>query len=116
MCFTRDLFTADEDGYFYFVARTDDIIKCRGQKISPLEIEQLLFALDGVVEVRVIGVPDAVLGQAIRAEIVPADGAQLSEFEVRRYLRPLLEDFKQPQVVAFVESLPKSSSGKIRRR
>ena len=113
---TRDLFTADEDGYFYFVARTDDIIKCRGQKISPLEIEQLLFALDGVVEVRVIGVPDAVLGQAIRAEIVPADGAQLSEFEVRRYLRPLLEDFKQPQVVAFVESLPKSSSGKIRRR
>jgi acyl-CoA synthetase (AMP-forming)/AMP-acid ligase II len=113
---TRDLFRTDEDGYFYFVARTDDIIKSRGQKVSPHEIEQLLFAHDAVLEARVIGVPDPVLGEAICAEIVKVDGAELGDLDVKRYLRTRLEDYKLPQIVRFVDALAKSTSGKILRR
>jgi long-chain acyl-CoA synthetase len=112
---TRDLFTQDKDGYFYFVARTDDIIKCRGEKVSPLEIEDLIYTLDEVLEVRVIGVPDDLLGQAIRAEIVLKPGAELAEPRVKAFIRSHLEDYKVPKTVAFVESLPKSAGGKIRR-
>lgn len=64
---THDLFRTDAEGWFSFVARTDDIIKSRGEKVSPAEIEDLLYTLEGVREARVIGVPDDVLGQAIRA-------------------------------------------------
>ncbi|MDZ7264856.1 MAG: AMP-binding protein, partial [candidate division KSB1 bacterium] len=69
--YTGDLFKMDEDGFLYFVARKDDIIKSRGEKVSPKEIESVIYGLPGVAEVAVIGVPDAILGQAIKAIIVP---------------------------------------------
>lgn len=112
---TRDLFTMDDDGYFYFVARADELIKSRGEKVSPIEVENAIYALDAVREVRVIGAPDAVLGQAIKAEIVLKEGRSLTVQEVKAHCRQHLEDFKVPQVVEFVSSLPKTAGGKIKR-
>jgi acyl-coenzyme A synthetase/AMP-(fatty) acid ligase len=110
-----DLFSVDEEGYFTFVARKDDIIKCRGEKVSPLEVENAIYRLDGVLECRVIGVADPLLGQAIRAEIVLKPEAALEEGAIRAHCRRSLEDYKVPQVIAFVEALPKTAGGKIRR-
>ncbi len=72
LCYTGDLFQMDEEGFFFFVARKDDIIKSRGEKVSPLEVERVLYDIDGVIEAAVIGVPDPVLGQAIKAFVVIA--------------------------------------------
>lgn len=112
---TRDLFTMDGDGYFYFVARADELIKSRGEKVSPIEVEDVIYTLEPVHEVRVIGVPDAVLGQAIRAEMVLKQGRSLTVKEVKAHCRRHLEDFKVPHVIEFVSSLPKTQGGKIRR-
>ncbi len=112
---TRDLFTTDDDGYFHFVAREDELIKSRGEKVSPVEVEDVLYRLDAVHETRVIGVPDAVLGQAIRAEIVLKENHSLSVQEVKSHCRKNMEDFKVPQHIEFVPSLPKTQGGKIKR-
>ncbi|MEW6511411.1 MAG: AMP-binding protein [Bacteroidota bacterium] len=112
---TRDLFTMDNDGYFHFVARSDELIKSRGEKVSPIEIEDVIYTMDAVHEVRVIGVPDPVLGQAVRAEIVLKDGRTIEAQEVKAHCRRFLEDFKVPQIVEFVASLPKTQGGKIKR-
>ena len=68
--YSGDLFRTDDDGYLYFVGRKDDIIKSRGEKVSPREVENALYGLPGVVEAAVVGVPDAVLGQAVVAYVV----------------------------------------------
>jgi acyl-CoA synthetase (AMP-forming)/AMP-acid ligase II len=112
---TGDLFRADEEGYFYFVARGDELIKSRGEKVSPIEVEDVVYLMPEVLEARVIGVPDQVLGQAIRAEIVLKDGQQLSVQHVKAHCRKHLEDFKVPHQVLFVGSLPKTQGGKIKR-
>ena len=67
VCYSGDLFRSDEEGFMYFVSRKDDIIKCKGEKVSPVEIERILYELEGVVEVAAIGVPDPILGQAIKS-------------------------------------------------
>ncbi len=113
---TGDLFRMDEQGYFYFVARSDEMIKCKGEKVSPIEVEDVIYSIDGVNEVRVIGVPDTLLGQAIRAEIVVKDGRSLTVKEVKAQCRRFLEDFKIPKIVDFVTALPKTpGGGKIKR-
>ena len=112
---TRDLFTMDNDGYFYFVARNDELIKAKGEKVSPIEVEDVIYRLEGVLENRVIGTPDAVLGQAIRAEIVLQEGASVTVDDVMLHCRRHLEDFKVPQQVVFVAQLPRTQAGKIRR-
>jgi len=112
---TRDLFTTDKEGYFHFVARSDELIKSRGEKVSPIEVEDVIYTLEPVQEVRVIGVPDPVLGQAIKAEIVLKEGKTLELQEVKAHCRRFLEDFKVPQAVVFVASLPKTQGGKIKR-
>jgi acyl-coenzyme A synthetase/AMP-(fatty) acid ligase len=104
----------DEEGYLYFVGRKDDIIKSRGEKVAPKEVENVLYSLPGVVEAAVIGVPDPVLGQAVKALLV-VDGAQLSEAQVLAYCRANLEDFMVPKFVEFREELPKTDSGKIKK-
>ncbi|MBC7249489.1 MAG: AMP-binding protein [Anaerolineae bacterium] len=113
--YTGDLFKMDEDGFLYFVGRKDDIIKSRGEKVAPKEIENVLYALEGVVEAAVIGVPDPILGQAIKAFVVPAEGASLSERDILRHCAAHLEDFMVPKYVEFRDSLPKTSSGKIKK-
>jgi len=113
--YTGDLFRMDEDGYLYFVARKDDIIKSRGEKVSPKEIENVLYNMPEIAEVAVIGVKDDLLGEAIMAVIVPRDGSILSEKQVKQFCHAHLEDFMVPQLVEFRESLPKTASGKIRK-
>ena len=110
---TGDLFRSDADGYLYFVARKDDIIKTRGEKVSPREVENALYELAGVAEAAVLGIPDAVLGQAVKAVLTLRDGAILSEQEVRRHCAQRLENFMVPTVVEFRTEMPKTSSGKI---
>ncbi|MCX7855329.1 MAG: AMP-binding protein [Anaerolineae bacterium] len=116
LLYTGDLFYMDEDGFLYFVARKDDIIKTRGEKVAPREVEEVLYKLPGVVEAAVVGVPDEVLGQAIKAVIVCGDGLRLTRQDVLRHCREHLEDFAVPRYVEFRESLPKTPSGKIDRR
>jgi len=115
LCYTNDLFRQDEQGYFYFLARMDDIIKSRGEKVPPKEIENVLYALPGVREALVVGIPDPLLGQAIEAYIV-SDDPNLTEADVLRHCRSHLEDFMVPQSVVFREALPRTSSGKLTRK
>ena len=114
--YTGDLFKMDEEGYLYFVARKDDIIKSRGEKVSPKEIENILYEIDGVVEAAVIGVPDDILGQAIKAFIVLKNGATMTEKDVQRFCSKKLEDFMVPKYVEFRFELPKTSTGKISKK
>jgi long-chain acyl-CoA synthetase len=111
--YTGDLFKMDEEGFLYFVGRKDDIIKCRGEKVSPKEIENVLYNLEGVLETAVVGVPDEILGQAIKAFVVLKEGITLSEKDVLIYCSKNLEDFMVPKYVEIVETLPKTESGKI---
>lgn len=110
---TGDIFRCDADGYLYFVARQDDIIKSRGEKVSPVEVENVLYAMPGVVEAAVVGVPDALLGQAIKAFVVLAPGVAHTEREVIKHCLARLESYMAPKHVAFVAALPKTDSGKI---
>jgi len=114
VCYSGDLFRMDEEGFLYFVGRKDDIIKSRGEKVAPKEVENVLYSLPGVTETAVIGVPDPVLGQAIKAILVVPDGG-LTEKEVLGYCKAHLEDFMVPQMVEFRDELPKTSSGKIKK-
>ncbi len=114
--FTGDLFRLDQDGWFYFVSRKDDIIKTRGEKVSPREVEILLCKLDGVLAAAVIGIPDALLGQAVKAFIVRKPGAELDEKAVLRHCARHLEDFAVPKKVEFLEELPKTANAKIDRQ
>jgi long-chain acyl-CoA synthetase len=114
LCYSGDLFRMDEDGYLYFVGRKDDIIKSRGEKVAPKEVENVLYALDGVTEAAVVGVPDPILGEAIKAFIV-SENPELTESQVLAHCRSNLEDFMIPHKVEFCTSLPKTSSGKIKK-
>ncbi|NWG76397.1 MAG: AMP-binding protein [Rubrivivax sp.] len=111
--FTGDLFRMDEDGYLYFVARKDDIIKSRGEKVSPREVENVILELPDVCEAAVVGEPDPILGQAVKAIIVKTDGSALKETDVIAHCTRRLEGFMVPKRVVFTDSLPKTSSGKI---
>lgn len=111
-----DYFRMDDEGFLYFLGRSDDIIKTRGEKVSPAEVEDVLFALAGVKEAAVVGVPDEVMGQTIKAFIVLEEGSTLSEREVRRACMARLESVMVPREVVFVAELPKTATGKVRKR
>jgi len=110
---TGDLFRMDEEGYLCFVARKDDIIKSRGEKVSPKEIENVLYQLKGIEEAAVIGVADEILGQAIKAFIKLAASAELRERDVIRHCSQRMENYYVPKYIEFVSELPKSENGKI---
>lgn len=112
---TGDRFRTDRDGLLRFVARTDDIFKCRGEKVAPGAIEHVLCELPDVVEAAVIGVEDATDGMAIRAVIVPREGSDLTEQRVRQHCRATLDPAFMPKFIEFRGSLPKTESGKLRR-
>ncbi len=115
LCYTDDIFRQDEEGYFYFLSRKDDIIKSRGEKVPPKEIETVLYAIPGVREALVVGVPDPLLGEAIKAYIA-SDDPNLTESDVLRHCRAHLEDYMVPQSVEFRDALPRTSSGKLTRK
>ena len=112
---TGDLFYADEEGFLYFVGRKDDIIKTRGEKVAPKEVEAVVLACPGVAEAIVFGRDDAVFGQTVCAMVVKGDGA-LSEQDVIRHCARNLEDFMVPATIVFRSSLPLAESGKVSRR
>ncbi len=112
---TGDLFQTDADGFLYFVGRKDDIIKTRGEKVAPKEVETVLHAHPGIAEAVVMGVADPVLGHAIAALVVRSDES-LSERDIIRHCAAHLEDFMVPKIVEFRSELPKTDTGKVSRR
>jgi long-chain acyl-CoA synthetase len=114
VCHSGDLFRTDDEEFFYFVSRKDDIIKSRGEKIAPREVENVLYAIKGVQEAAVIGVPDPVMGQVVKAFMV-APNAGLTEAAVIAHCRAQLEEIMVPRLVEFRNELPKTDSGKIRK-
>jgi long-chain acyl-CoA synthetase len=112
ICRTGDLFRTDKDGFYYFVARKDDIIKIRGEKVAPKEIENALYLHPGVLEAAVIGVPDAVTGEALVAFIVTED-PNLNSRDVISHCSRYLEQYLVPKRIEFRTFLPKTSTGKI---
>jgi long-chain acyl-CoA synthetase len=113
---TGDLFRADADGFLYFVARADDLIKVGGEKVAPTEIEHVIAELPSVADVAVFGVPDDVLGEVVAAAITPMPGMTISADDVRRHCHRHLESFKVPRAVSVHASLPTTHTGKMSRR
>ena len=114
--YSGDLFKMDDEGYLYFIARKDDIIKTAGEKVSPKEIENVLYEIEDVVEAGVIGVPDEILGQAIKAVVVLKRDSKLTENNIIQHCSNHLENFMVPKYVKFCQQLPKTSTGKISKK
>jgi amino acid adenylation domain-containing protein len=112
---TGDRFWADDEGFLYFVGRRDDVFKCKGEKISPKEIEHILYELEDVGEAAVIGVPDDIDGTAVKVVVAPRPGATLTPDHIRRHCRNRLESYMVPRHVEVRAALPKTDSGKIRK-
>jgi long-chain acyl-CoA synthetase len=112
---TGDLGHLDADGYLYLQGRRSDIIKSGAHRISPLDIEDVIVALPEVAEAAVVGVPDEVLGEAIKAVITLKPGATLDAMKVQRHCSEQLPRYKVPRTIEFATSLPRTSSGKIMR-
>jgi long-chain acyl-CoA synthetase len=113
LLYSGDLFKRDEEGFLYFVARRDDMIKTKGERVSPKEIENAICDFKGVAETAVIGVPDDILGQAVKAFIVLFNGTILSERDIHNHCKKHLEPFMVPKYIEFRDRLPKTASGKI---
>ncbi len=117
---TGDVAWRDQDGYFWFVGRTDDVIKSSGYRIGPFEVESALMTHPAVVECAITGVPDEIRGQVVKATIVLAkeyrdcDKEALVK-EIQNHVKRITAPYKYPRVVEFVDELPKTISGKIRR-
>ena len=115
---TGDLAWRDEDGYFWFVGRTDDVIKSSGYRIGPFEVESALMTHPAVVECAVTGVPDPVRGKVVKATIVLGRGYEPSDDlvkEIQNHVKKTTAPYKYPRIIEFVKELPKTISGKIRR-
>jgi acyl-CoA ligase (AMP-forming) (exosortase A-associated) len=113
VCYSGDLVTMDEDGFLYFVGRRDTLIKSSGFRVSPTEVEEVLFQSGRLREAAVIGVPDEVLGQAIKAFVVPADGQSPTPAELLEFCAARMPNYMVPRAVEIVAALPKTSSGKV---
>lgn len=113
--YTGDHCKMDEQGYLYFVGRMDDIIKSRGEKVAPKEVEHVLMNIPGVKEAAVIGVPDEILGQAIKAFVVFEEGFTLTDKQLNLECQRQLESIKVPKYIVAVASLPKTDTGKIKK-
>jgi acyl-coenzyme A synthetase/AMP-(fatty) acid ligase len=113
---TGDLAWRDEEGFFYIAGRIKDIIKAGAHRISAKEIEDAIATLPEVHETAVIGVPDEVLGEKIKAFVVLREGASLAPSDLEKALRQRLPAYKLPGELAFVSDLPKNESGKIMKR
>ena len=118
--YTGDVAWRDEDGYYWFIGRIDDVIKSSGYRIGPFEVESAVMTHPAVVECAVTGVPDEVRGQAVKATIVLAKdykdkaGEELAK-EIQKHVKKVTAPYKYPRVIEFVDELPKTISGKIRR-
>ncbi len=117
--YTQDIAYVDDDGYYWYVARADDLIKSRAYLISPKEVESALVSHPAILEAAVIGIPGAVLSNKIKAFITLKAGLQPSNelhAHIREYVRAVIAPYKAPQELEFVSELPKTATGKILRR
>ena len=118
--YTGDVAWRDEDGYYWFVGRADDVIKSSGYRIGPFEVESALMTHPAVVECAITGVPDEVRGQVVKATIILSNdykdkaGEELIK-ELQNHVKRVTAPYKYPRVIEFVDELPKTISGKIRR-
>ncbi len=110
-----DLFRSDEDGFLYFVARKDDIIISRGEKVAPREVEEVLQSAQGVRDSAVVGVPDDLRGSAVVAHVCPTDGYLLQPQQLRRHCAEHLEDVMVPSAIFVHDDLPRLDNGKVDR-
>ena len=113
---THDWFRYDEEGYLYFIGRSDDIIKTRGEKVSPAEVENILYGIPGIKDAAVIGVPDATFGQAVKAFVVLDNSADLTERKIMKICLSRLENFMVPQQVVILDEMPKTANEKMDKR
>jgi acetyl-CoA synthetase len=119
--YTGDVAWRDEDGYFWFVGRADDVIKSSGYRIGPFEVESALMTHPAVVECVITGVPDEIRGQVVKATIIlgdkyrPRAGEELIR-ELQDHVKQITAPYKYPRIIEFVDELPKTISGKIRRK
>ncbi len=114
--YTGDYFKIDKEGFLYFISRKDDIIKTAGEMVSPKEVENILYDMEDVVEAAVIGVQDEILGQAIKAFLVLKEDSKLTEKDIILNCQQQLENFMVPKYIALCKELPKTSTGKIRKK
>jgi acyl-coenzyme A synthetase/AMP-(fatty) acid ligase len=113
VCYSGDLVKKDEEGFLYFIGRRDTTIKSSGYRISPTEVEEVLFSSGRVREAAVIGIPDAVLGQAIKAFVVPLDGFETREDELKSFCATKIPRYMIPRSIEVLSEIPKTGSGKI---
>lgn len=115
---TDDMASFDEDGYYYFIGRDDDVIKCSGYRIGPFEVESALLEHPSVVECAITGAPDPIRGQVVKASVILAAGYEPSAElvkELQNHVKKVTAPYKYPRIIEFVEELPKTISGKIKR-
>jgi len=116
--YTGDKARRDEDGFFWFCGRSDDIIKSSGYRISPSEVEYVIMKHTAVHEVAVVGAPDKIRGIVIKAYIVLKPGFAQSDTlaaEIQQHTKSLTAPYKYPRIIEFLEQMPKTYSGKIKR-
>ncbi len=115
---THDLARRDEDGYFWYVGRTDDMIKTSGYRVGPFEVESVVMAHPAVIECAITGAPDEVRGTVVKATIVLAPGVEPTDAlakDIQSFVKHRTAPYKYPRVIEFVERMPTTISGKIRR-
>ena len=118
--YTGDVAWRDEDGYFWFVGRADDVIKSSGYRIGPFEVESALMTHPAVVECAITGVPDEIRGQLVKATVILSKEYKLKAGEslvkeLQEHVKSVTAPYKYPRIIEFVDELPKTISGKIRR-
>ncbi len=111
-----DLFRQDAEGDFYFVARSDEIIKSRGEKVSPAEVENAIYSLAAVQDAVVIGIPDPLLGEAVCAFVAARQGEELSVQQIKRICSERLENYMVPKHILLLPELPRTVNGKLSRK
>jgi acetyl-CoA synthetase len=116
--YTGDVAWRDDDGYYWFVGRNDDMIKCSGYRIGPFEVESVLLTHEAVLESAVTAAPDPVRGQVVKATVVLKNGYTPSDAlakELQAHVKRVTAPYKYPRIVEFVDALPKTASGKTKR-
>src|SRR5262249_43712549 len=114
-----DVLTRDADGYFWFKGRNDDVIKASGYRISPFEVESCLVSHPAVLEAAAVESPDPVRGQVIKAFLVlrpGVDGTEELEAQIQEFAKQNMAGYKYPRKIEFIAALPKTTSGKIKRK
>lgn len=113
VCYSGDLVKMDEDGFLYYVGRRDTMIKCSGHRISPTEVEEVLFQSGQVRQAAVIGIPDTVMGQVIKAFVVARDGTPVEVDRLLTYCGEKVPRYMIPRMIDVLDELPKTTSGKV---